>query len=216
VEVALTGNPEAQVEHLEAYETGWRWRPTQLLSFDVALFEHRYRDLLQAMPAQPYFDAASMTVVQPYGYVNGLDTRTRGAELAMDWRIMQRVRLQGSGSWFHMDRVRDPQAISGPQRSDAERQFTVNARIDLFSGTELDLGWRSVAERAALDIPGYDSVNLRLAWRPVEHLEVALVVDNLLDNRHIEFFDERGRAPGAVIERTAFAKVKWRLGRTER
>lgn len=212
VRIAVSGNLAARVEHLHAYETGWRWRPTQQLSFDLALFEHRYHDLLQAMPAAPYFDSNSMTVVQPYGYVNTLDVRTRGAELAVDWRALQRLRLQGSASSLRMNRIRDPQAIVGPERSDAERLLSVTARVDVHAQAELDLAWRWVAERPAWNIASYDSLDLRLAWRPARHFELALGVENLLDERHVEFYDERGRAPGAVIGRTASARVKWQLG----
>jgi iron complex outermembrane recepter protein len=215
VRVALVGNPAAQVEHLRAYEAGWRWRPTQQLSFDLTLFEHRYRDLLQAMPSQPYFDVNSMTAVQPYGYVNGPDVRTRGAELAVDWRAMQRLRVQGSASSFRMNRIRDPQAIAGPHRSDAERTLTANVRADVYRQTELDLAWRWVAERPAWNIPSYTSLDLRLAWRPTRPFELELTVDNLLDKRHVEFFDERGQQPGAVLGRTASAKVKWHLGKVD-
>jgi iron complex outermembrane recepter protein len=213
VQVALAGNPAAKVEHLQAYETGWRWRPTQRLSFDLTLFEHRYRDLLQALPASPYFDMASMTVIQPYSYVNDLDIRTRGAELAIDWRMLQRVRVQGGGAWFHMNRIRAPHALTGPERSDAERQFTLGARVDLLPNAEIDLGWRWVAERAAWDIPSYDSLNINLAWRAMKHVELAFAVENLLNERHIEFYDERGQMPGAMLERSASIKLKWNLGK---
>lgn len=211
--VNLVGNPAAQVEHLHAYETGWRWRPTQQLGFDLALFQHEYHDLLQAMPAIPYFDAGSMTVVQPYPYVNGLKIRTRGAELAVDWRVMQHMRIQGSASSVKMNRARAAQAISGPERSDAEHSLSTSVRIDVHPQAELDLAWRWVAQRPAWNIASYDSLNLRLAWRPTQHVELALAVDNLFDERHRESFDERGQVPGAVLGRTASARVKWRLGR---
>lgn len=213
VRVAFLGNPAAQVEQLRAYETGWRWRPMQQLSFDLTLFEHRYRDLLQAMPGQPYFDVNSMTVIQPYEYMNSLEVRTRGAEFAVDWRAMQRLHLQGSASSLRMNRTRAAQAIVGPDRSDAERLLTATVRVDVHEQVDLDLAWRWVAARPAFDISSYDSLDLRLGWRPAQHFELALTVDNLLDERHVEFFDERGQVPGAVFGRTASVRVKWQPGR---
>ena len=209
VRVIVFGNPDAQVEHLHAYEAGWRWRPAQRLNFDLTLFEHRYHHVLQAMPAQPYFDLNSMTVVQPYAYLNGLTTRTRGAEFAVDWRALQRLRVQGTASSFHMNSVRAPQAIAGPERSDAERLLTASVRVDVNEHAEVDLAWRWVAERPLWNIPSYDSLDLRLAWRPTPHFELEFAVDNLLDERHVEFFDERGQRPGAELGRTASAKVIW-------
>ena len=212
VRIALVGNPDAQVEHLRAYETGWRWRPAQQLNLDLTVFEHRYRDLLQSMPAPPYFDSSSMTVVQPYVHMNGLEIRTRGAELAVDWRAMQRLRVQGTASSFHMNRARAAQAIAGPQRSDAERLLTATVRIDVHEHAELDLAWRWVAERPSWNIASYDTLDLRLGWRPTPHFELELAVENLLDERHTEFFDERGLEAGAVLGRTGSAKVKWLMG----
>jgi iron complex outermembrane receptor protein len=213
VRVDIAGNPDAQIEHLRAYEMGWRWRPAQQLNFDLAVFEHRYDDLLQAMPAQPYFDLTSMTVVQPYSYVNELESRTRGAELAVDWRVMQRLRVQGSASTFHMSRIRAAQAITGPNRSDAERLLSATVRVDVHEHAELDLAWRWVAERPAWNIASYDSLDLRLAWQPTQRFEFELAVDNLLDERHVEFFDERGQTTGAEFGRTVSAKVKWLPGK---
>lgn len=213
VRINVVGNPAAQVEHLRAYETGWRWRPTQQLSFDLALFEHHYRDLLQSLPVAPYFDVNSMALVQPYEFMNGLELRTRGAELAVDWRALPRLRVQGSASSFRMNRNRDPQAIAGPNRSDAEHSLTANVRVDLPRQTELDLAWRWVAERPAWNIASYDSLDLRLAWRPARHPELALAVENLFDERHVEFVDERLQQPGAVLGRVASAQVKWHFGK---
>lgn len=213
VRVALVGNPDAQIEHLLAYEMGWRWRAAQQLNFDLALFEHRYRDLLQAMPAPPYVDLNSTTVVEPSAYTNGLDIRTRGAELAVDWRAMQRLHVLGSASLFHMNRVRAAQAVDGPERSDAERLLSATVRADIHETAELDLAWRWVGERPVGNIASYDSLDLRLGWRPTRHFEFELAVENVLDERHTEFFDERGQGAGALLGRTVSAKVKWLPGK---
>jgi len=36
-------------------------------------------------------------------------------------------------------------------------------------------------------VPAYVAVDLRLAWRPNEHMELAVVAQNALDDQHPEF-----------------------------
>jgi iron complex outermembrane receptor protein len=39
----------------------------------------------------------------------------------------------------------------------------------------------------SLDVPSYITMDLRLAWRPRKHLELAMVGQNLLQTYHYEF-----------------------------
>jgi iron complex outermembrane receptor protein len=55
-------------------------------------------------------------------------------------------------------------------------------------------------------VPGYDEVDLRLAWRPLEQLEIAFLGENLLHDHHAEFSPLASRRE---IERSIFGKVTW-------
>lgn len=46
VYLRMSGDADLKAEDLRAYELGWRWRPRESLSFDLALYHNDYRDLI--------------------------------------------------------------------------------------------------------------------------------------------------------------------------
>jgi hypothetical protein len=48
----------------------------------------------------------------------------------------------------------------------------------------------------------------RVAWHPIETLEVSLVGQNLNQERHVEFGGAQGAAP-SEIERSFYGKLTW-------
>lgn len=59
-----------------------------------------------------------------------------------------------------------------------------------------------------ISIPEYTSLNARLAWRPNDALEFALVGQNLLDDRHREFVGENLLIQ-TEVERSIYGQVRW-------
>jgi len=56
-------------------------------------------------------------------------------------------------------------------------------------------------------VDSYIELNMRLAWRPTDTLELSLAGQNLLDDRHLEFIPS---APSArEIERGFYGKIAW-------
>jgi len=78
--------------------------------------------------------------------------------------------------------------------------------MDLPGGFELD-GWlRHVDELPSPLVNAYTELDVHLGWRPSERLELALVGQNLLHARHVEF------APSPLVEavqRSVFGKLTW-------
>ena len=80
---------------------------------------------------------------------------------------------------------------------------------------ELDARLRFVDELRVVDngrtgtVPEYFSLDLRLGWRPRQNLELSIVGQNLLDNRHPEFgFPNANRHE---IQRSVYGKVTWQF-----
>ena len=58
----------------------------------------------------------------------------------------------------------------------------------------------------------YLSLDVRLAWRPRENFEVAVVGQNLLDSHHPESgSNPLVRAPLIEIQRAVYGKVTWQF-----
>ena len=59
----------------------------------------------------------------------------------------------------------------------------------------------------ARDVPQYTSVDVRLAWKPIIHLEISLVGQNLLDSSHLEFVPEFLKSLSTENERSFYGKI---------
>ncbi len=72
------------------------------------------------------------------------------------------------------------------------------------------LGYRDYYT-GVLFCPSYIEMDLRLAWRPREHLELALVGQNLLDSHHYEFVPSLDMfSPLNEVPRSVYGSVAWR------
>jgi iron complex outermembrane receptor protein len=58
-------------------------------------------------------------------------------------------------------------------------------------------------------VPSYFRFDARLGWRPVEPLEVSIVVQNAFDHAHPEYED--GKLVASEIQRSVFGKITWRF-----
>src|SRR6185295_18855192 len=86
-----------------------------------------------------------------------------------------------------------------------DSQLSVHSFLDLPHGLRLYVGARSVAALPNQNVPRYLAVDASLLWRSRERLETSLSVQNLNDDRHVEF----GSADTYQIERSAFLRVLW-------
>jgi iron complex outermembrane receptor protein len=76
---------------------------------------------------------------------------------------------------------------------------------------ELDLWGRYVDRLPAFDIDSYVTLDARLAWEPVAGLELALVGQNLVEDRHLEFEPEFLLTEATEVQRSVYAKLTWRF-----
>jgi iron complex outermembrane receptor protein len=55
------------------------------------------------------------------------------------------------------------------------------------------------------NVPSYTAVDARLAWKVSPGVEISVVAQNLLDDKHIEW------APGAEFRRSGFLRARFDL-----
>jgi iron complex outermembrane receptor protein len=73
---------------------------------------------------------------------------------------------------------------------------------------DFDVWLRHVDAIKAFDTAAYTTLDARLAWHPTRDLELSVVGQNLLDQRHFEF----GAQPLSVateVTRSVFFKLKY-------
>jgi iron complex outermembrane receptor protein len=60
-------------------------------------------------------------------------------------------------------------------------------------------------------VPAYTRLDSQLTWRPEERLELSLVGQNLLSDRHWEFDYNLQSVNSTEVKRSVFAKVTWKF-----
>jgi iron complex outermembrane receptor protein len=214
----LSGSDDFEAEELLAYELGYRWQALERLAFDLALFHNRYQGLASLELGTPTLDSASGVVTVPIVNVNLTDARSQGAELLTTFSPLDNWRLVASYSYIYLDMQPHGQDLNRGQFLEGttpRQQFSLRSLLDLPGGLQLDAQFRY---SGALDrlpelptgegIDAYSELNLRLAWRASEQVELSLVGQNLLHEHHLEFGTPATRGE---IERGVYGKVAWQF-----
>jgi iron complex outermembrane receptor protein len=216
--LVIYGSEDYEAEKSLSYELGYRYLPGGGFSVDAALFYTDYRDHRSGESITP------TTVFTPIphvlgGYVedNKLEAETWGLEVAVDWRVRDWWRLQGNYALLKVNL--SPESGSSDnfsslvyEDSSPQQQMSLRSSFDLSRAWEFDL-WLRYVDRIAVyitEIDDYFGLDMRLAWHPVEGLELALVGQNLLESSHQEFQTEMGTIPTAV-PRGFYGQIKWQF-----
>jgi iron complex outermembrane recepter protein len=185
--VRTTGNPDERSEALMAYELGWREQMTERFSWDLATFYNSYDDLrtlnfvgFSPGPPLPFFD---------YQFANGATAQTYGVELATTYKASENWSLNLQYTYFQMH-IYDDTPFAIPLYANGNNpcnQVYLRSSWNITKNVDFDLMGRYVDRLVALNVPHYIEMDMRLAWRPRKHLEMAVVGQNLLQAQHYEF-----------------------------
>ncbi len=204
-------------ETVVGYELGYRQLITPTVSLDIATFYNRYNHLASLEPQASYSATDSITgqtyMVNPFVNRNGLRGTTKGFEIAPSWKPATWWRVQGSYSYLDMNLQTLPgssdiSTVTVSEGSSPRHQFGAQSFLDIRGHLEFSQTARYVSPLRIQMTPGYETVDLRLAWQGIPHLEVAITGQNLLQPHHVEY----GGDPGALvgIKRSILASVTWR------
>ena len=211
VYVTAEGSPDLQSETLLAYEAGYRIRVTGQLSFDVSVFHNSYDNLQTVEPG-----AITLVLVppRPYGILHQtleslMEGYSSGGTVVANWQPFDGWRLRFQYTSFDLDLRTKPgsadvlRPLLGGNSPDS--QVSVHSFLDLPHGLRLYVAARRIAALPNQNVPSYVAVDTSLLWRPRERLDASLSVQNLNDDRHLEF----GSGGANQIERSAFVRVLW-------
>ncbi|NLE37312.1 MAG: TonB-dependent receptor [Pirellulaceae bacterium] len=112
-----------------------------------------------------------------------------GFELAAGYTLNERWKLRGAYSFLIMClRPLDPDAeLAFLPGENPRNQFHLWLSGNLGNDWQVDFIGRYVDTLEALDVPRYFVMDVRLAWRPSERLELYVAGRHLLDSSHLEF-----------------------------
>jgi iron complex outermembrane receptor protein len=222
--VVFEGNSDIGAEKVLAYELGYRFRPLDQLSIDIAAFYNVYHDLRNAAQLMP-----SLETVPPPAHLvissvleNTIHGESFGVELAVDWRALNGWRLRAAYTFLRVQLRFDESRssfVNTLQGTSPAHQVSIRSSIDLLQTLEFDLWIRYVDTLPRLNVTNlqvdsrvadYVTLDVRLAWKPIPSLELSLVGQNLLESRHLEYIPEAFPFP-TEVERGVYGKVTWRF-----
>lgn len=209
--VQIQGNPQLEPEELWAYELGWRWQARENLSLDVAAFYNDYEQLVTLNTQAPVVAPPIATI--PLQFQNDGQAEAYGLELAADWRAHEDVRLRANASYLDLDTAAAPTSgdstLADVPGQNPQHQLGLWASWQPTDELELDAILTWVDDLPSFGIGSYTRADLRLGWRPSPTLELALGVQNALEDQHAEF--GAGFFTSAFeIERASYLSLRWR------
>lgn len=192
-------------EEVLAFELGWRVQPNSRMQLSLATFYNEYDDLRSAEPGPPPLGI-------PITIQNGVQGHTYGAEVAAIYQVTDRWRLRGGYTFLRKDLSLKPGSNdlnnASAESNDPEHQLLIQSTADLPGRLEWDAVLRFVDELPDPELSSYFGLDLRLAWHATRRLELSIVGQNLLQDRHAEFIP--ASAPPREIERSVYGKITWR------
>jgi iron complex outermembrane receptor protein len=201
--VVIAGNPDFQSETVIATEIGYRARIIPRTAFGVTTFVNSYDDLRSQEPTPP--------LGIPIVIGNKENARVGGVEAAVTVEPVEAWQLHVSYSRlverFSYDAdSRDPTG-GALEHNDPPHQLRLRSYTDLPGHVSLDLTMRWVDALPKPAVPAYAELTIRVARPLGRQLELELVGDNLLHDRHLEFVN---LGPPHAVPRSVFARVTWR------
>lgn len=197
---AITGNDTFMSEIANVAEIGYRTQLSDLASFSITAFHHRYPNLRSVEPGTP---GATLG--------NGIKARTSGLEGWGSWRVMPAWRLAGGFVLLreHFERKEGSRDVGGASQlaNDPRQTAQLRSSWDVTPKIELDVAARYVGKLPNPAVPAYTVVDARLGWRVLRNLELSLVVQNAFDRKYSEFGTVAARAE---FDRSFFVKAQWK------
>lgn len=216
--LATVGDPNMAAEKLTALDLGWRHQWSATLTSDVAAFYYRHADLRGGVPGtNPLF--LGINPYLPLYVTNAIGAESYGLEVSADWLPRENWRLQANASLFQIN-ARDAKPGAQPDEfigATPSHQVSLCSSLDLTPQVQWDVWLRKVGKLSGGpntpgdEVPGYTSLDMRLAWKPNRELEISLVGQNLLDSSHPEIVMTTISSVPVKIERGAYLKADWKF-----
>lgn len=208
IPVTFQGNSKFRSEDVISYELGYRTTFSKAVSLDLAGFYNDYHHLGYANVGTLEFNGNSLVLP---GFLNNvLEGKTYGIEASTVWQMLDWWRWDANYSWLETNF-----SLSSPRTSiSPEQRMSLRGALSPWKDIDLDFWWRYVDSNLAVGATGgtpikpYVTLDLRMAWRPYKALELSLVGQNLLAEKHLEYVNEVQTLPTA-IDRGMYGKISW-------
>jgi len=245
--VLVHGNSGSQSnfgnEKARTIELGYRGQWTPTLSSDWVAYVSKYDGVFGFLPGQvmssnqvvgpfPPYDPACAAALATYGLAAGapglcstisrgnlLPVRTRGLEIATEWRPADywRLQLNASRMWLDGMPLQTSNLVYG---SSPKYQGSLRSSLDVNESQRFDLWWRRIGGLEGQGLNGWPVTNtpiaarteldLRYAVQVSKPLEVALAAQNLLSKQQLQFYPDYMPSLPVIPRHTVYVQAVWK------
>lgn len=214
--VTVNGNRDLSSESLVAYEVGGRSSLTSYLSLDVSLFYNRYDNIFSAEPGTPQIGNSRLgnrnALLIPLNLSNDLSADSYGGELASEIKLTDDWRVTSWYSFLQIDVHKGNSLDTGNQdlieNGSPQHQVGLRSLLTFFNDWEFDGSVRYIDKVPYSGISEYVELDLRLAYKLLDNVELSLVGQNLLNPAHQEGSGNFFGPPPTKIERGYYALLR--------
>lgn len=210
--ISASGNKDIDSQTVTAYEMGYRAEVSGRMSLDISLFYNVYDDIINVERVP-----GGINVMLD----NILNGETYGGELLIRWKIRNDWLLTTGYTGLQMQLHPNSSTLNQSADNDFEKQsphhqFHLRSTHQLPHNLKFDMMAYFVDTieitqfmQPTVHISSYFRFDLRLGWRPTTKLEFSISLQNIFDDRHLEFLDVGNRFEASEIERSVYGKITW-------
>ena len=234
--LAITGNENLESENLFALEVGYREQFNNRLLFDITAFFNQYRDLLAyvdyscldgTFPNPP----PAFGCVYPQGQIsqafefsstfdNGLTANTYGVELTTDWQATPWWKLQFNYSFLSVDAFSESTGnpvtdgyLQGNEELletlSADHTANIRSHMNLPNQWYLDFWVRYMDNLEDAHVGSYTALDVRVAKKFGDNLEISLTGQNLFDKQRLEFSEIFSGLGESEVQQAWYLQLRW-------
>jgi iron complex outermembrane recepter protein len=194
-----------RAETMVAYEAGWRIQLQSNLSMTVSSFYNQYDYLRSVEPGPP-------PIGIPVTFSNGVKGHSYGAEISANWQITQWWHMRGGYTFVEKNlKVKEGSADMNEASAESNDPCHQVMTQSLFNWNRWNAGFvfRWIDALPDPFIPAYSALDMKVGWMATKHIELSVVGQNVLDERHLEFIPN---SPSArLMLRSVYGKITCRL-----
>jgi vitamin B12 transporter len=171
----LVGNPELLEEQVTSFDLEISHRFSTEFLLRMALFDSDYKDLID-------FDS------EAFINVNRSEVTIRGAEMAVDMVVSERLSISAFASYNDIDVISSGQLRQRPDwQGGFELNYAASEQSQVYArASRLGDNFDSSIPTGDQTLNAYTRVDLAASWQVSEQLRFDAAIDNLLDKEHFE------------------------------
>ena len=231
-QVNFRGNTHLEVETIESIDITYTAQFGENLQATFEYFHEEYGQII-GNPDSGILDEVEITdeglFISTTSFQNLADAQSDGFQASLIWLPMDNLKIYGSYRWIN---PKDLNSVAGETFFTQEQTFKVGANWTFLENFSVDMLYQQIGKTDGSEFvtgdvsPGgpnftkanqvaYNNLNVSLHYRPGwwKGLDIYLVVDNALNDKHVEYYeyDHILNVVGELDARTIWGGVTWKF-----